>query len=104
LYSAVPTSCLLQKGLPSEAISGYYNRPWQWDTIRGNAQWILQLGSSDDPLVPIAEQRYVAEHLKPEYIEYHDQGHFLIGEFPELVQMIKQRVAKQQSDQSPASS
>jgi hypothetical protein len=33
-------------GDPLEAASGYFSRPWQWDTIRQNAGFIVQVRTS----------------------------------------------------------
>lgn len=49
-----------------EAGSGYFNRPWQWQAIRGNSGFILQFGSSDDPFLPWEEQQAVADALGAE--------------------------------------
>jgi hypothetical protein len=33
-----------------EAASGYFNRPWQWDLIRQNANFIVQVGLTSSKL------------------------------------------------------
>jgi len=84
-------------GMESETISGYYNKPWHWQNIQKNQSWIVQFASIDDPYIPIEEARFVHEHLKSEYIEFTDQGHFGSDKkkttFPEIVQIIKQKLA-----------
>jgi hypothetical protein len=30
-----------------EAVSGYFSRPWKWDSIKANAGFIMQFGSED---------------------------------------------------------
>lgn len=60
------SACHTDLGMASETISGYYSRPWQWETIRKNAEWIVQLHSLDDPFIPIEEARHVAENLQSE--------------------------------------
>jgi hypothetical protein len=35
-------------GDANERLSGYFNRPWQWDTIRQNAGFLVQYHSVDD--------------------------------------------------------
>jgi uncharacterized protein len=82
-------------GLQDEKLSGYFDRPWQWDAIRQNQSWILQFASVDDPLIAIAEPRFVHEQLNTEYFEFSDQGHFNFNryDFPELVQAIKMKLA-----------
>lgn len=47
----------------NEKLSGYYDRPWNWKVIKGQAKWIIQYHSSDDPFIPISEADYVAEKL-----------------------------------------
>jgi uncharacterized protein len=83
-------------GLPKEKQSGYFERPWNWESIICNQEWIIQFASLDDPWIPIAESRFVHEKLHTEYHEYVDQGHFggnyqkLI--FPELLEALKTRL------------
>ena len=35
-----------------EKKSGYFNRPWQWDKIKENTEFIVQFASTDDPFLP----------------------------------------------------
>ena len=44
--------------------AGYYSRAWQWEKIKANAQWITQFHSTDDPFIPPAESRHVAQSLR----------------------------------------
>ena len=79
--------------------SGYFDSPWNWDTIKNNQQWIIQFASQDDPYIPIAEAHYIHEKLETEYHEYSKEGHFGYPkqpkyEFPELVEALKKRVGK----------
>ena len=84
-------------GMEKEKISGYFERPWNWDAIKGNQQWIVQFASPDDPWIPIEEPRFVHEKLNSEYYEFTDQGHFggdyYKLEFPELVDVIVQKLS-----------
>ncbi len=80
-----------------EKKSGYYNRPWRWNKIRTNQNWIIQYHSTDDPFIPIDEARYVHKKLNTEYIEATDEGHYGGGEkeklqFPELVTAIRDKL------------
>ena len=50
-------ACYTDMGMESEAISGYYNRPWEWSEIKKNAKWIVQFGSKDDYLVPFESEQ-----------------------------------------------
>lgn len=81
---------------PWEEKAGYFNRPWDWEAIKNNQNWILQFASSDDPFVPVEEARFVHEKLDSEYQEFTDQGHFgatyLKTEFPELVKALIEKL------------
>ena len=69
-------ACHTDLGSESERAAGYYNRTWEWETIKSNANWILQYHSSDDPFIPIAEANLVAEKLSSEYFKFEDKSHF----------------------------
>lgn len=93
--SVLVSPCHTDMGVPGETISGWYDGPWEWDRIKHNQNFIIQFSSRDDPIVPIAEQDYVREHLQPEYHEFTDRGHFIGNqEFPELVQAILANLQK----------
>ncbi|KAJ3049393.1 putative hydrolase rbbp9 [Rhizophlyctis rosea] len=84
-------------GDETERESGYFGRPWQWDKIKANTKFIVQMSSEDDPLVPIEEQRFVARELglegTEEYVEFKDMGHFTgIDMLPELVEQIERKL------------
>jgi predicted alpha/beta hydrolase family esterase len=83
--------------LESERVSGYFDRPWKWQSINNNQKWIIEFASIDDPFIPIEEARHIHKNLNTEYYEYKDQGHFGDSahaklEFPELVDLIKQKL------------
>lgn len=84
-------------GDENEIIAGYCNRPWNWQAIKNNQKWIVQFGSSDDPAIPITEQREVHKLLDTEYYEFKDRGHFLASEgqttFPEIISIIKTKIS-----------
>jgi predicted peptidase len=83
-------------GMPSEKISGYYDDPWNWEAIKANQQWIVQFHSTDDPLIPIEEARFVQKNLASEYIEDTNQQHYgypiAKTEFPEIITIICQKL------------
>ncbi len=94
LGSVLVGVCHTDLGDAGEAASGYYEAPWQWDRIRSNQRWIGIFQSSDDPLIPVAEARFVAAQLKCSYFEHNDRGHFIDSrEFPELVAFVKRQIA-----------
>ncbi len=70
------SACYTDLGCESEAISGYYSRPWRWDLFAKNAGFVIQFHSIDDPLIPVAEARHVAEHAKTTYFEVPKSSHF----------------------------
>lgn len=78
--------------LENEKISGYFDRPWDFEAIQKNQKWIAVFASSDDPWIPIEEPRYLNEKLKVDYFESHDRGHFMGETIPEVVNYIKQKV------------
>ena len=36
-------------GIENETASGYYSRPWDWQSIQDNQQWIIQFASPENP-------------------------------------------------------
>jgi len=79
-------------GDENERKSGYFDTPWDWDSIRKNQQWIIQFSSIDDPYFSIEEPRLVSKELNTEYHEYTNRGHFFDLEFPELVHEVKEKL------------
>jgi hypothetical protein len=79
-------------GMEKEKISGYFDTPWDWKSIRMNQQWSIIFASQDDPWIPIEQPRYIHSQLQCEYHEYKDQGHFggdyFKESFPELSRAI----------------
>ncbi|QHI99112.1 alpha/beta hydrolase [Xylophilus rhododendri] len=76
-------------GLRTEEVSGYFDQPWDWERIRANQQWIVQLNSPSDPYIPIEEARFLHERLGSDYHEVANRGHFYpMAEFPELLAAI----------------
>ena len=81
----------------SSCVTTYYNRPWNWQAIRDNQQWIIQFASVDDHCISIEEGRYVRDQLQTEYYEFTNRGHFLGRNaggkaFPELVQALLKKL------------
>jgi predicted alpha/beta hydrolase family esterase len=92
LGSVLVGACYTDLGIENEKLSGYYDRPWQWDKIKQNQEWAVLFSSQDDPWIPFAEPRYIHSKLSCEYHEYKNQGHFggdyFKKDFPELTQAI----------------
>jgi len=95
LGSVLVSVCHTDLGDAGEAASGYYRTPWQWQQIRDNQRWIGIYHSTDDPLIPATEARFVAAQLKASYFEFTDRGHFLDSkEFPEVVAYVKRQLGR----------
>ncbi len=77
-----------------EKQSGYYDKTWQWEKIKENQQWIIEFGSTDDPLIPVEEFRHIHKMLQTEYYEFSDKKHFSQKRFPELIEAIKKKLTK----------
>ena len=93
--SILVSVCYTDLGDADERASGYYGAPWQWQTIRGNQPWLGIFQSTDDPLIPVAEARFVAAQLKCSYFEFTDRGHFIDQDrFPEVVRFVRARLAR----------
>ena len=87
--------CHTDLGDSFEAASGYYEAEWRWQHIRNNQQWIAIYGSADDPLIPIAEPRFVASQLRCSYFEFADRGHFIdTRQFPEIVGLVRRKLLR----------
>jgi len=93
LYGIILISpCYTDLGEESESISGYYNREWKWIDIKQNCRWIVQFSSETDPFIPIKEALHVRDQLETEYIQLKKRGHFMTSTFPELFQVIKEKI------------
>ncbi|MCX6738114.1 MAG: alpha/beta hydrolase [Candidatus Parcubacteria bacterium] len=96
LGSILVGACYTDLGDEREKKSGYFNRPWDWESIRKNQQWIVQFASTDDPYIPIEEARHINKVLQTEYHEYTDEGHFGGDKekiiFPEIVEIVKSKI------------
>lgn len=96
-------ACYTDLGEESETVSGYYDRPWQWDKIKENQNWIVQFASTDDPYIDISEAQHIHEMLDTEYTETTSMGHYgsdlkEMLEFPEIVDIINQKVKLKSTD------
>lgn len=68
-----------------ERESGYFNRPWEWEKIKGNCEWICQFASEDDPFLPWEEQKEISSKLNVDLHAYNDKGHFMSLQFADLL-------------------
>lgn len=66
-------------GEESERRSEYFNRPWNWEKMKQGASKIICFHGKDDPLIPVAEARYISKKMDCEnfeYIEMDGMSHF----------------------------
>jgi predicted alpha/beta hydrolase family esterase len=95
------SACHTDLGCESERVSGYYSRPWKWDAIRSNVEWILQYHSEDDPFIPRSEADHVALNLQSDYTCFKNKSHFF---YPKDVKhIIDDIIRKLQETKSAAS-
>ena len=85
-------SCRADLGDSTEAASGYFSDPWQWDLAKANADWVVLFGSTDDPFLPWKEQEMVATSLGAELHKYENRGHFMDQTFPELIKVVQEKI------------
>ena len=90
--------CHTDLGVETETLSGYYDRPWNWEKIKNNQKFITIFASTDDPWIPVEEPRFIQKQLQCSYHEFTDQGHFggdrEKNSFPELTQAILKQIKK----------
>jgi len=83
----------------NEKKSGYFDKVWRWGDIKENQKWTAVFASTDDPWIPIEEERYVKDKLGSDYFEYADRGHFMVQQnpvndkFPELLKYLKAKLS-----------
>ncbi len=85
-------ACYTDLNDSKEKESGYYDRPWKWEKIMQNADFITVFASTDDDFIPISEARYIKDKISAEYYEFNDRGHFMDEEFPELLEVVKRKL------------
>ncbi len=91
LGSILVSPCYTDLGDDMEKQSGYYDKPWKWDSIKSNQKKIALFWGDDDPYIPQSEFKFIAEQLAPEQIKVAVGKHFVEqSEFPEVLQYIKQ--------------
>ena len=88
------SACWTDLGEESEAIAGYYNRPWEWEAILRNTQFVAQFHSTDDPFIPVSEAQHVADNLAggadSSFSLLEGRSHFF-EPFPELLAELRTR-------------
>ena len=77
-------------GDEDEKASGYFNRPWEWEKMKQNCDFIAQFASQDDPFLPIDDQRSIKKNLGEacDYHEFENKSHFFDTQQQELLQVV----------------
>ncbi|XP_038074763.1 serine hydrolase RBBP9-like isoform X3 [Patiria miniata] len=81
--------CVTDLGMESERVSGYYSRPWEWELMKMNSQFVALYGSTDDPFISWTEMQVVIDNLNPDCHKFDDRGHFMTSVFPDLIATIQ---------------
>ena len=78
-----------------EKQSGYFDAPWDWEAIKkNNKHTIALISGDDDPWIPQAEFKFIAQHLDARHISVPSGQHFIDRtEFPELLEYFKRAYA-----------
>ena len=83
-------------GYDDEKASGYFDEPWDWESVKKNVPWTLIFASTDDPYIAIDEPRLVRDKLNAEYYEFADRGHFGYdkdtADLPELLEALREKL------------
>eukprot|EP01059_Diplonema_ambulator_P009897 TRINITY_DN19879_c0_g1_i1.p1 TRINITY_DN19879_c0_g1~~TRINITY_DN19879_c0_g1_i1.p1 ORF type:complete len:207 (+),score=52.72 TRINITY_DN19879_c0_g1_i1:42-623(+) len=83
----------------NELASGYYpypdgSNPWRFPAQVANTSFRTVFASTDDPFIPIQEQRHVAAAIDAKMFEYTDRGHFQMEAVPDILKHTLERVAE----------
>jgi len=91
LGSVLVSPCYTDLGDEMEKQSGYYDKPWDWEKIKGNQAKIALIWGDNDPYITQSEFEFIAKQLNPTRIRVRGGKHFIERQdFPELLQYIKQ--------------
>jgi len=80
--------------LPTETLAGGFKLKSDLSLMEKNSKKLNLLFSKNDDIVPVSHaKKYAAKLKNVNIVVYsHIEGHFLISEFPEIVEMIKKDV------------
>jgi predicted alpha/beta hydrolase family esterase len=84
-------------GYEDEIKTGIFAHPWDWEKIKENQNWIIQLDSNNDPFIPQEHFEELAENTNSEHIKLPNRRHFgdeedIPLEFPELLDAIEKKL------------
>ncbi len=72
-----------------EKQSGYFDAPWNWESIKNNQESIALFYSVNDPFIPLIEFQTIASNINPKDFNLTNRKHFIDDEtFPELLDYI----------------
>lgn len=72
-----------------EKQSGYFDKPWNWDSIKNNQEQIALFYGDNDPYIPQEDFEFIASKLDPQVFKIPNGGHFIDrANFPELLDYI----------------
>lgn len=91
LGSVLVAPCATDLNDPLEKMSGYFDTPWDWESIKNNQKHIALIHSDNDPFIPLEEFVSIEKNLAPkvENIVLPGKKHFIEQkEFPEVLEYI----------------
>lgn len=92
--SVLVAPCYTDLGDEMERASGYFDGPWDWPSIRAHQQHIELLSAVDDPYIPQAEFKTIAESVGAAWTNLPEGGHFIEQEtFPEVIEAVRRVVS-----------
>lgn len=86
-------------GFEDEKEAGWYEAPWQWEKIKANAGWVVQIHGEDDPYFDTTEPKYIQSKLGSELIVLPNRGHFMTeqnpvnNQFPEIIEILSHKLS-----------
>jgi predicted alpha/beta hydrolase family esterase len=88
--SVLVSPCYTDLDDEMEKLSGYYNRPWEWDKIRENQGKIAVVYSNNDPYISEEDFNFIATQLRAEKYKVPQAQHFIEAQqIPEIIEHIK---------------
>ncbi len=87
--SVLISPCYTDLGDALEKQSGYFDKPWNWESIKSNQQKIVLFYGDDDPYIPQDQFEFISSKLNPEVMKISGGKHFIeLSEFPQLIDCI----------------
>lgn len=80
------------QGMWVERNTGWFNEPFDWQTIKKNSGFIMQFTGKNDNLIPYDVQMRVAKMLGAEVHTFDTAGHFLFGDHSKMMDMISDKL------------